>query len=109
VTGNGGSTHAFSAILYPAMSPAGDAPYLQNCAMCHVNGSEQVLPTGLNPVIDPQGWINPVQPVASACSGCHVSKPEASHFLSNTGPLGETCTLCHAADAAFAVDAVHIP
>ena len=26
------------------MSPAGDATYLQNCSMCHVNGSEQNLP-----------------------------------------------------------------
>jgi OmcA/MtrC family decaheme c-type cytochrome len=93
VAGFGGSTHDFSGVLYPAMSPAGDATYLQNCTLCHVNGSEQILPTGLNAVVDPQGWINPVQPVSSACSGCHVSKAEAA--------------VCHASGAQFAVDAVH--
>ncbi len=89
------------------MSPTGSTSYTQNCSMCHVNGSEQVLPTGLNAVVDPQGWINPVQPVASACSGCHVSRPEAAHFLANTTSLGESCTVCHTAGAAFGVDSVH--
>jgi OmcA/MtrC family decaheme c-type cytochrome len=107
IDGYKGSVNNFSGVLYPAMSPSGDAPYLQNCAMCHVNGSEQVLPVGLNQVVDPQGWINPVQATASACSGCHVSKAEASHFLANTDSLGESCTVCHAAGAAYAVDAVH--
>jgi len=107
VAGFGGSTHDFSGVLYPAMSPAGDATYLQNCSMCHVNGSEQNLPTGLNQVVDPRGWINPAGPVASACSGCHVSKYEASHFLASTTSLGESCSVCHAAGAQFGVDAVH--
>jgi OmcA/MtrC family decaheme c-type cytochrome len=117
VVGYGGSHNDFSGTLFPAMSPAGDATYLQNCSMCHVKSSEQndlPLMSGLNAVTDPQGWINPVQPTSSACSGCHVSKSEASHFLANGGstttdPLGESCTVCHAAGAQFAVDAVHIP
>jgi len=107
VVGYRGSHNDFSDVLFPAMSPEGQATYLQNCSMCHANGSEQNLPIGLNQVTDPQGWINPVQAVASACSGCHVSKPEASHFLGNTTALGEGCTVCHAAGAQFAVDAVH--
>jgi OmcA/MtrC family decaheme c-type cytochrome len=107
VAGFGGRSHDFSGILYPAMSPSGNATYLQNCSMCHTNGSEQNLPVGLNPVVDPQGWINPVQPTSSACSGCHVSKGEASHFLANTTSLGEGCAVCHASGAQFAVDAVH--
>jgi OmcA/MtrC family decaheme c-type cytochrome len=107
IVGFGGSHNDFSGVLYPAMSPTGSALYLQNCSLCHVNGSEQNLPTGLNPVVDPQGFINPVQPVSSACSGCHVSQPEASHFLANTTSLGESCSVCHAAGAQFAVDAVH--
>jgi len=108
VVGFMGSHNDFSKVLFPAMSPAGEATYLQNCSICHVNGSEQNLPVGLNPVTDPQGLINPVQPISSACSGCHVSKPEAAHFLANTEPqLGESCTVCHAAGAQFAVDAVH--
>lgn len=108
VVGFGGSHNDFSGVLFPGMSPEGEAPYLQNCSQCHVNGSEQNLPIGLNPVTDPQGWINPVQPTSSACSGCHVAKDEASHFLANTDSLGEACSTCHAAGAAFAVDAVHV-
>ncbi len=107
VVGHGGSHNDFSGVLFPGMSPAGEAPYLQDCSLCHVNGSEQNLPVGLNQVTDPQGLINPVQPIASACSGCHVSKSEASHFVANTNSLGESCTVCHAAGAQFAVDAVH--
>jgi OmcA/MtrC family decaheme c-type cytochrome len=107
VVGFGGSHNDFSDVLFPAMSPEGSATYLQNCSMCHANGSEQNLPIGLNQVTDPQGLINPVQAVSSACSGCHVSKPEGSHFLANTTSLGEGCTVCHAAGAQFAVDAVH--
>ncbi len=115
VVGYMGSHNDFSGTLYPAMSPTGEATYLQNCSMCHVNSTEQndlPLMLGLNQVVDPQGWINPVQPISSACSGCHVSKPEASHFLENGGSaatdsLGESCTVCHAAGAQFAVDAVH--
>jgi OmcA/MtrC family decaheme c-type cytochrome len=107
VVGFGGSHNDFSTVLFPGMSPTGSAPYLQDCALCHVNASEQNLPTGLNPVTDPQGFINPVQPVSSACSGCHVSKPEAAHFLANTDSLGETCVTCHGSGGAFAVDAVH--
>jgi hypothetical protein len=75
--------------------------------MCHINSSEQNLPLGKNQVVDPQGPINPVQAIASACSGCHVDLPSASHFLANTTALGESCTVCHSAGAAFAVDQVH--
>ena len=113
VVGYMGSHNDFSGTLFPVMSPTGDATYMQNCAVCHVNGSEQNLPIGLNAVQDPQGWIqgatgNPVQPASSACSGCHVSEGESAHFLANTDVLGESCNVCHAAGAQFAVDAVHV-
>ena len=111
VVGHGGSHNDFSGVLFPAFSPTGSATYLQDCSLCHVNSSEQNdLPvlSGLNPVTDPQGWINPVQPTASACSGCHVSKAEAAHFLANTDPtLGESCSVCHASGAQFSVDSQH--
>jgi OmcA/MtrC family decaheme c-type cytochrome len=107
IAGFGGSLHDFSGVLYPAMGPTGDAAYLQNCAMCHTASSEAKLPIGLNQVVDPQGWINPVQATASACSGCHVSKGEAAHFLANTDSLGESCATCHATGAAYDVDKVH--
>jgi OmcA/MtrC family decaheme c-type cytochrome len=109
VIGHGGSVNDFSGTLFPAMSPSGSATYMQDCALCHVNSTEQnnLTLTGLNPVTDPQGWLNPNQPMSSACGGCHVSKIEASHFLSNTDSLGESCAVCHGAGAQFAVDAVH--
>ncbi len=117
VVGFGGSINNFSGTLFPVMSPTGNATYMQNCATCHVNSTEQndlPLMTGLNQVTDPQGWINPVQPTSSACSGCHVSEAEASHFLENGGSastdsLGESCTVCHSSGAQFAVDSVHTP
>ena len=108
IVGHGGRTISFAGVLYPAMSPSGEATYLQNCSMCHTNGSEQNLPIGLNPVVDPMGWYTPAQATASACSGCHVSKAEAAHFVESTDPtLGEACSVCHASGAQFAVDAVH--
>jgi len=110
VVGYMGSHNDFSGILFPAMNGEGEATDLQNCSLCHANSTEQndlPLMGNLNPVTDPQGLINPVQPTASACSGCHVSKAEASHFLANTTTLGEACTVCHSSGAQFAVDAVH--
>jgi OmcA/MtrC family decaheme c-type cytochrome len=107
VVGFGGSHNDFSNTLFPAMSPTGQATDLANCSMCHVNGSEQNLPTGLNPVADPQGPVNPILPVSSACSGCHVDLPSASHFMSNSNSLGESCAVCHGTGGAFTVGQVH--
>jgi len=50
-----------------------------------MNSSELNLPLGLNAVVDPQGPINPVLPITSACTGCH-----ADIALSNTNQLGES-------------------
>jgi OmcA/MtrC family decaheme c-type cytochrome len=109
VVGFGGSHNDFSGVLFPAFSPSGSATDLANCSMCHVNSSEQndLNITGLNPVTDPQGLINPVQAFTSACTGCHVGVAPASHALSNTTSLGEACAVCHTSGAAFAVDQEH--
>jgi OmcA/MtrC family decaheme c-type cytochrome len=111
IVGFGGSHNDFSSTLYPALSPTGEPLDTENCSMCHVNSSEQNLPFGLNPVVDPQGPINPIQPIASACTGCHVDLPTAAHALSNTSTLEgtqvEACTVCHSSGAEFAVDKVH--
>jgi len=107
VVGFGGSHNDFSDTLFPALSPTGAATDTRNCSLCHVNNSEQNLPLGLNQVVDPQGPINPIQAIASACTGCHVDIPTASHALTNTSTLGEACTVCHSSGAEFAVDKVH--
>lgn len=107
IVGFGGSHNDFSDVRYPPMSPQGSTGDTRNCSICHVAGSELNLPIGKNPVVDPQGWINPNPAVAGACSGCHVSASESSHFLANTTSLGESCTVCHSAGAAYAVDQVH--
>jgi OmcA/MtrC family decaheme c-type cytochrome len=107
VVGFGGSHNDFSGVLYAAMGPTGTAGDTRNCALCHVNNSDLNLPTGLNQVTDPQGPINPVQPITSACTGCHVNTATASHALANTNQLGESCAVCHGAGAAYAVDQVH--
>jgi len=109
VVGFGGSHNDFSSTLFPPLTPTGTATDTENCSLCHVNSTEQAdltLPA-LNPVVDPQGPINPILRIASACSGCHVDLPSASHFLSNTTVLGEACAVCHSSGAAYAVDAVH--
>jgi OmcA/MtrC family decaheme c-type cytochrome len=107
VVGYQGSHNDFSSTLFPALGPTGSATDTANCSLCHVNSSEQNLPIGLNQVVDPQGPINPIQATASACSGCHVDTAAAIHFAANTTTLGESCTVCHAAGAAYAVDQVH--
>ncbi len=107
VVGYQGSHNDFSTVLYPAMGPNGKATDLQNCSMCHVNGSEANLPIGLNNAVNPQGWINPEAATATACSGCHVAQDAAAHFLANTSALGESCTVCHQPGAAYDVDQVH--
>jgi OmcA/MtrC family decaheme c-type cytochrome len=109
VVGYMGSHNDFSSTLFPAMSPTGEATDTQNCSLCHINSTEQADVTlpGLNPVVDPQGYINPIQPISSACSGCHVDKASSSHFLANTTTLGEACSVCHSSGAAYAVDKVH--
>jgi OmcA/MtrC family decaheme c-type cytochrome len=106
VVGFGGSHNDFSGTLFPALSPTGSATDLRDCALCHVNSSEQ-SPAPILPVTDPQGPINPIQPISSACSGCHLDIPAASHMLSNTTALGEACLVCHGTGAQFAIDQEH--
>jgi OmcA/MtrC family decaheme c-type cytochrome len=107
VIGFGGSTNDFSDVTFPAFSPAGAVGNVQNCSMCHVNGSEANLPVGLNDVTTPQGLEDPTPATTAACTACHATKPEFSHAVANTTKFGESCTACHASGAAFDVDQVH--
>jgi OmcA/MtrC family decaheme c-type cytochrome len=107
VVGFGGSHNDFTDVRFPPMSPQGAPGDRRNCTMCHIGGSEQILPAGKNSVTDPQGPINPIQAISSACTGCHVNIATASHTLSNTTSLGEACETCHSVGAAFPVSQVH--
>jgi OmcA/MtrC family decaheme c-type cytochrome len=107
VIGYGGSVNDFTTTLYPAMSAAGAVGDTRNCEMCHNSGTEQNLPLGLNPVTTPQGYINPAPAITGSCTGCHASKPDASHFLANADSLGEACTVCHSATAQYSIGSAH--
>ncbi len=97
----------FNHVNFPAFSPSGSIGDLRNCSMCHVNGSEENLPIGLNNVTTPQSPLNPTPATTAACTACHADKPTLSHAVANTTQFGESCSACHANGAAFAVDQVH--
>jgi len=99
IYGFGGSKNNFNEVEFP-----GDR---RDCALCHVNNSEQPPIGATLAVTDPRGPINPIQPISSACTGCHTDIPSASHALSNTTILGEACAACHSANAEFSVPKVH--
>lgn len=107
VIGFGGSVNDFSEVRYPGMTKTGSAGFTGNCAMCHVNGSEGVLPTGKVDMTNPQGPLNPVGAVTAACIGCHANIAAQSHALGNTTKLGEACTTCHGPSADFSVARAH--
>jgi hypothetical protein len=92
---------------YAPFNGEGQPGDTKKCDMCHVNSSEQNLPDSKNQVTNGQYYINPTPPVTSACSGCHASKPDAVHFMSNMNSLGEGCDVCHASGAQFAVGPEH--
>jgi OmcA/MtrC family decaheme c-type cytochrome len=100
IYGFGGSTNDFTDVRFP-----GDR---RDCATCHVNSSEQLpLQAGLLNVDDQRGYINPIGPIASACTGCHATEATASHVLANTTRLGESCAVCHGPTGEFSIDRVH--
>jgi OmcA/MtrC family decaheme c-type cytochrome len=107
VVGFGGTHNDFSEVRFPPMSPQGAPGDRRNCSICHVNGSEQNLTLAKNAVQDPQGPIQPILPISSACTGCHVDLPAASHVLGMSNTLGESCAVCHSSDSAYAVGKVH--
>ena len=80
----------------------------RNCEKCHVGGSEQLpLNDNLLPTVNNRGMVNPMQPVASACMGCHTGRATASHIVAMTNAVGESCAVCHGRNAEFAIDRVH--
>jgi OmcA/MtrC family decaheme c-type cytochrome len=95
-------------VRYPAMGPTGAVQDTALCYVCHANGSEAVLPIGKNPVVDPQGLLNPAPTTTSACTACHLNQSAYAHASSNTDPkFGESCDVCHSTGAQFDVTQVH--
>ncbi len=108
IVGYGGSHNDFTTVRYPAMSSAGAVHDTTNCALCHVNGSEAVLPIGKNAVIDLQGLLTPSPATTSACTACHLNPSAFGHAVSNTDPkFGESCAVCHGTGASYDASQVH--
>jgi OmcA/MtrC family decaheme c-type cytochrome len=108
IVGYGGSHNDFSGVLYPTMGPTGATGDTTKCYMCHVNGSEQVLPIGKNAVLDPQGRLSPAPATTSACTACHLDVASLAHAQQNTdAKFGESCDICHGAGGAYAATQVH--
>jgi OmcA/MtrC family decaheme c-type cytochrome len=108
VVGNGGSHNDFGDVTYPAMGPTGSTGFVQSCYMCHVNGSEAVLPIGKNQVTNPSSPLSPAGATTSACTACHADNSVFAHALSNTDPkFGESCDVCHGTAGEFSTTKVH--
>jgi OmcA/MtrC family decaheme c-type cytochrome len=121
VVGHGGAISDFGAayatvpsaipdtgVRFPAMGPTGGVQDTAKCYMCHVNGSESVLPIGKNPVVDPQGLLNPSPATTAACTACHLDSVSLAHAVSNTDPkFGESCDVCHGTGAEFEATKMH--
>jgi OmcA/MtrC family decaheme c-type cytochrome len=107
VVGYGGSHNDFSDVRYPVMNSSGGTGNIGYCEMCHVNDSEQNLPVGLNAVTVPQSSVNPMPRTTADCTACHATESALSHAVGNTSSLGESCKVCHAPGADFAVSKMH--
>ena len=81
---------------------------LRDCKTCHLDGTYQIDNVGAQALVASPGGFTPTTgPIAAACQGCHDDKATASHALSNTTALGESCLACHGNNGQFAVDTVH--
>jgi hypothetical protein len=90
------------------MDATGVTQNVGKCQMCHANGSEAVLPIGLNQVTNPSAKLNPAPAVTSACTACHNLNSTFAHAQSNTDPkFGESCDICHGTNGEFSTTKVH--
>jgi OmcA/MtrC family decaheme c-type cytochrome len=121
IVGFGGASNSFgvafapvpssipnTGVRFPAMGPTGAVQDTTECYVCHINGSEAVLPVGKNAVTDPQGLLTPAPATTSACTACHLNQSAYAHASANTDPkFGESCDVCHSSGAAFDATQVH--
>ena len=81
---------------------------LRDCATCHINSSEQLPLVGDRlQVKDPKAYSPLMGAATAACLSCHDTKASASHALTNSSTLGESCDTCHGTQAEFSVSRVH--
>ena len=83
----------------------------RNCVKCHLPGAnEPPFPPGLLATLIPQkdGSTKALQPITSACVGCHNQDPAKLHMDTMTTSAGqESCVTCHGIGRAFSVERVH--
>lgn len=81
---------------------------LRDCSTCHLPGTYLVENVGAKAAVaSPGSYTATTPPISAACQGCHDDMATASHALSNTTVIGESCNACHKAGTAFSVDRVH--
>ncbi len=97
----GGATSqtSFNEVRYPATR--------SNCEKCHADDTFNVPSAGVEKTVDGQEFYSPIPPNSAACLGCHDSLDAAAHTYINTATFGESCGVCHGANADFAVAKVH--
>ncbi|MCB9386088.1 MAG: OmcA/MtrC family decaheme c-type cytochrome [Bryobacterales bacterium] len=95
------SVHNYNEVVFPQT--------LANCESCHESGTQSLpLAADLLPTVDPRGLFNPAPPVTGACTSCHTSVSAAAHAdLNTSGVYGESCDVCHGANAEFSVARSH--
>jgi OmcA/MtrC family decaheme c-type cytochrome len=102
IFGFGGTPHNYNEVVFPRP--------LADCESCHDAGTQN-LPLASNNLLstmDPRGLFNPAPPVTAACTTCHTSISAAAHADLNTSAgYGESCDVCHGANAEFSVERSH--
>ena len=83
----------------------------RNCLKCHIPGANEApLPEGLLATLLPQkdGGTQALQPITSACVGCHILESAKLHMDTMTAANGqESCVTCHGVGRSFSVNKVH--
>jgi OmcA/MtrC family decaheme c-type cytochrome len=97
--GSANNPTSFNEVRYPATR--------SNCEKCHADATYTVPTAGIEKTVDGQEFYSPIPPNSAACLGCHDSLDAAAHTYLNTATFGESCGVCHGANADFAVAKVH--
>ena len=101
IYGFGNRPHNYNEVVFPRP--------LADCESCHDAGTQNLpLPANVLSTVDPRGLFDPAPPVTAACTTCHTSLSAAAHAdLSTNEEYGESCDVCHGANAEFSVERSH--